>query len=41
MDELKETSPGQAYSILKKMGAQPGDCVDASTFTLPTHERLG
>ena len=41
MDELKESKPGQAYNILKKMGAQPGDCIDANTFTLPTHEELG
>ena len=24
--ELKDTNPGQAYNILKRMGAQPGDC---------------
>ena len=41
MDELRESKPGQAYNILKKMGAQPGDCIDANTFTLPTHEILG
>ena len=33
-----ESKPGQAYTILKKMGAQPGDCIDANTFTLPLHE---
>ena len=38
MDALKQTKPGQAYSILKKMGAQPGDCIDSNTFTLPAHE---
>ena len=39
MDALKETKPGQAYGILKKMGAQPGDCLEESnTFTLPAHE---
>ena len=38
MDDLKQTKPGQAYSILKKMGAQPGDCIDSNTFTLPAHE---
>ena len=27
-----------AYNILKKMGAQPGDCIDANQFTLPNHE---
>ena len=40
LDELKETKPGQAYSILKKMGAQPGDCLDNNTFTLTSHEGL-
>ena len=38
LDALRESNPGQAYSILKKMGAQPGDCVDGNTFTLPSHE---
>ena len=41
MDDLKESKPGQAYNILKKMGAQPGDCIDANTFSLPTHEEIG
>ena len=38
LDALKSTKPGQAYSILKKMGAQPGDCNDSNTFSLPNHE---
>ena len=40
LEALKETKPGQAYSILKKMGSQPGDCIDANTFILPSHESL-
>ena len=28
MTELMESKPGQAYNVLKKMGAQPGDCID-------------
>ena len=36
--ELKESNPGQAYATLKKLGAQPGDCSDTNTFTLPSHE---
>ena len=40
VDSLKETNPGQAYSILKKMGAMPGECEDSSSFTLPSHENL-
>ena len=38
MDSLKETQPGKAYKILKDMGAQPGDCTDSHTFTLPNHQ---
>ena len=38
VDELKETNPGKAYRILKKMGAQPGDCSEGSSFNLPSHE---
>ena len=37
VDALKETNPGQAHAILKRMGAQPGDCTDSNTFTLPEH----
>ena len=38
--DLKETQPGKAYNILKTMGAQPGDCAEDQTFTLPGHENL-
>ena len=38
---MKETDPGHAYRILKKMGAQPGDCSETNTFTLPNHEAEG
>ena len=38
VDSLKECKPGQAYKILKDMGAQPGDCTDSHTFTLPNHQ---
>ena len=41
IDELMDSKPGQAYNVLKKMGAQPGDCVDKNIFSLPTHEHLG
>ena len=36
-EALKETNPGQAYRILKRLGAQPGDCTDNNTFSLPGH----
>ena len=38
VDDLMECKPRQAYNVLKKMGAQPGDCIDSNTFTLPSHE---
>ena len=40
VDSLKESAPGQAYSILRKMGAMPGECEDGSTFELPAFENL-
>ena len=36
-DDLKQSNPGQAYRILKKLGAQSGDSTDNNTFTLPSH----
>ena len=36
MDNLKESNPGQAYSVLKRLGLQPGDG-DSNGFTLPSH----
>ena len=41
VDALKEVKPGKAFGILKTMGAQPGDCTDDLTFTLPTHQSRG
>ena len=35
--DLKIENPGKAYSILKRMGAQPGDCGEDGTFTLQNH----
>jgi hypothetical protein len=35
--ELKQSDPGKAYTILKRMGAQPGDCDDQGSFTLLNH----
>ena len=37
IDGLKEAEPGKAYKILKNLGAQPGDCDDSQTFSLPGH----
>ena len=40
IDGLKDTKPGKAYSVLKDMGAQPGDCTDNHSFSLPNHQAL-
>ena len=40
VETLIQSKPGQAYKILKRLGAQPGDSVDSSSFTLPDHENL-
>ena len=40
VQNLKETQPGKAYKLFKSMGAQPGDCTDSNTFTLPNHQGL-
>ena len=37
VEALKELNPGQAYKVLKRMAAQPGDCQDSNTFSLPSH----
>ena len=34
---LKESDPGKAYGILKRMGAQPGDELDDGNFSLIEH----
>ena len=38
IDALKEAKPGKAFKILKDMGAQPGDCTDNHSFSLPSHQ---
>ena len=35
--ELKTGNPGKAYNVLKRLGAQPGDCDILNSFTLPSH----
>ena len=34
---LKLENPGKAYKILKRMGAQLGDCQDEGAFSLQNH----
>ena len=38
IEGLREAKPGQAFSILKRLGAKPGECSDLSTFSLPVYE---
>ena len=38
LEGLREANPGQAFSVLKRLGAKPGDCSDLSTFSLPAFE---
>ena len=38
---LMETEPGRAYSVLKRLGAQPGDTADAGCFEIQEHVSLG
>ena len=38
---LKEEQPGVAYKCLKKLGAQPRNCLDENTFTLLNHLEQG
>ena len=40
IDSVKEANHGKAFSILKKMGARPGDFEDTFDFLLPNHEDL-
>ena len=37
LNTLKESKPGQIFSVLKRLGSQPGD-FDDSNFVLPNHE---
>ena len=37
VSDIKSTNPSKAYSILKKLGAKPGDSENNSGFTLPNH----
>ena len=41
VSNLKIERPGKAAKTLKKMGAQPGDCDDSSSFTLLSHIEEG
>ena len=38
LDALGEAKPGQAFNVLKRLGARPGDCPNNGSFSLPNHE---
>ena len=41
VDNLKETEPGKAFNILKRMGAQPGEeTEEMNSFSIPGYEHL-
>ena len=40
-DSLMEAEPGQAYRVLKRMGAQPGENCEDGSFELPEYVSLG
>ena len=39
VSDLKVEHPGKAAATLKRMGAQPGDCLEGGSFTLLNHLR--
>ena len=40
VDDLMEANPSQAYGVLKRLAAQPGDFPEAGCFNLPGHAGL-
>ena len=38
LEGLREAKPGQAFNILKRLGAKPGDCSVLSSFSIPAFE---
>ena len=41
VDNLLQAKPGQAYKVMKRMGAQPGDNPEDDSFLLPEYSQLG
>ena len=41
VDSLMEAEPGQAYRVLKRMGAKPGENCEDGSFELPEYVSLG
>ena len=38
---ISESEPGRAYGILKRLGAQHGELMDAGNFQIEEHSKLG
>ena len=41
VDSIMNAKPGQAYRMLKRLGAKPGENPDDGVFILPEHASLG
>ena len=41
ISKLLECKPGQAYSLIKQLGARPGETNDRTSFNLPSHVENG
>ena len=38
--DIKSSNPSKAYSLLKRLGARPGDCDETNEFVIPSHTNL-
>ena len=38
--DIKSSNPSKAYTMLKRLGARPGDCDEMNGFSLPSHTNL-
>ena len=40
LENIRQSKPGQIFSVLKRLGAHPGEGTESNTFPLPEHENL-
>ena len=40
ISDIKNSNPSEAYGLLKRLGARPGDCDEMNNFSLPSHANL-
>ena len=40
LENIRQSKPGQIFSVLKRLGAHPGEGTESNTFSLPEHENL-